>query len=428
MNAHASSRNPEHTVFVGNIPYGVTEEMLTEIFSEVGPVKYFRLVTDRETGRQKGFGFCEYYDKDTAQSAIRNLGGHEVNGRHLRVDCTDASNEKGDRKPNDKSQGNKQQGHIVTATEAAHAAQGMAAAVGSTNLGPGQDQITDALSKMPRAALYDIMAQMKGLIQQNQQQARQILVTNPSLTRALFQAQILLGMLKNPLSAEPAPQGPPQQGPPQQPMPGPAPGPAPQQQQYQPHVQQQQQAPVMRPQHAAPASNLQYPPQDLQPQPQQGLPGAPQPLRNPHAQPMGSMPGRGQGKPGPRPAAPVQSTASGQQYGAPNQPGATAGQAGPGTAARRPHDPRMRGNDLRQQAHPRPMQPVQQPQGQPQAQPQGPQQQQAAGTNLPAEQQKVLLQQIMQLSPAQIEGLPPEQKAQVLALQQQMRVQPGMLQ
>lgn len=56
-----------------------------------------RLVTDRETGRQKGFGFCEYYDKDTAQSAIRNLGGHEVNGRHLRVDCTDASSEKGDR-------------------------------------------------------------------------------------------------------------------------------------------------------------------------------------------------------------------------------------------------------------------------------------------------------------------------------------------
>lgn len=56
-----------------------------------------RLVTDKETGRQKGFGFCEYFDKDTAQSAIRNLGGHEVNGRHLRVDCTDASSDKGDR-------------------------------------------------------------------------------------------------------------------------------------------------------------------------------------------------------------------------------------------------------------------------------------------------------------------------------------------
>ena len=57
----------------------------------------YRLVTDKETGRQKGFGFCEYFDRDTAQSAIRNLSGHEVNGRHLRVDCTDASSDKGDR-------------------------------------------------------------------------------------------------------------------------------------------------------------------------------------------------------------------------------------------------------------------------------------------------------------------------------------------
>ena len=194
------------------------------------------------------------------------------------------------------------QAHVVTATEAAHAAQGMAAAVGSTNLGPGQDQITDALSKMPRAALYDIMAQMKGLIQQNQQQARQILVTNPSLTRALFQAQILLGMLKNPLSSDATPPQAPPQGPPQQqpvPMPGPAPQQQPQQQQQQqqhyqlPQVpQQQQHAPAMRPQQVPPNTNVQYPPQDMQGPPQQGLPGAPQPLRNPHGQPMAAMPGK----------------------------------------------------------------------------------------------------------------------------------------
>lgn len=196
------------------------------------------------------------------------------------------------------------QAQVVSAAEAAQAAQGMAAAIGSTNLGPGQDQITDALSKMPRAALFDIMAQMKGLIQQNQQQARQILVTNPSLTRALFQAQILLGMLKNPLSADAAAQpGPPQAVPQHMPQPVPAP-----QAQFPPvHIQSQHQhATAMRPQHPPSANTIaHFPNQDMQLQalPQQQQPGgsmlggsqqggsnsgAPQPMR--HA-PGHSMPG-----------------------------------------------------------------------------------------------------------------------------------------
>ena len=185
------------------------------------------------------------------------------------------------------------QAQMVSAAEAAQAAQGMAAAVGSTNLGPGQDQITDALSKMPRAALFDIMAQMKGLIQQNQQQARQILVTNPSLTRALFQAQILLGMLKNPLSSDAVPQQGPPQGPPQ---PVAQPAPTPQQQFQPPHVQSQHQhAPAMRPQHVPSVNpNAHFPAQDMQSQPQLqqqqgGLPGAPQPMRHAPGQPMPGM-------------------------------------------------------------------------------------------------------------------------------------------
>ncbi len=56
--------------------------------SEVGGdllILFFRLVYDRETGKPKGYGFCEYQDVETAQSAMRNLNNHDFNGRPLRV-------------------------------------------------------------------------------------------------------------------------------------------------------------------------------------------------------------------------------------------------------------------------------------------------------------------------------------------------------
>nr|CAH0110429.1 unnamed protein product [Daphnia galeata] len=71
---------------VGNIPYGVSEDQLKAIFSEAGPVVSFRIVQDRETGRSRGFGFCEFQSPDSAQTAMRNLNGYELNGRSLRVD------------------------------------------------------------------------------------------------------------------------------------------------------------------------------------------------------------------------------------------------------------------------------------------------------------------------------------------------------
>ena len=53
----------------------------------------FKLVYDRETGKPKGYGFCEYKDQETALSAMRNLNGFEIAGRTLRVDnaCTEKS-------------------------------------------------------------------------------------------------------------------------------------------------------------------------------------------------------------------------------------------------------------------------------------------------------------------------------------------------
>lgn len=58
----SGGRRDGRSVFVGNIPYDATEEHLRELFAEVGEVVSFRLMMDKDTGRPKGFGFCEYKD------------------------------------------------------------------------------------------------------------------------------------------------------------------------------------------------------------------------------------------------------------------------------------------------------------------------------------------------------------------------------
>jgi cleavage stimulation factor subunit 2 len=78
------------TVFVGNIPYDGTEQQLIDLFSSVGPVVSFRIVSDRDTGKPKGYGFCEFKDPEFAKSAIRNLNGVDFHGRSLRVDFSSA--------------------------------------------------------------------------------------------------------------------------------------------------------------------------------------------------------------------------------------------------------------------------------------------------------------------------------------------------
>jgi len=75
----------QRSVFVGNIPYRASEEELVQMFSQAGSVVAFRLVNDRDTGRPKGFGFCEYSDPNMATRAIQSLHGTELYGRQLHV-------------------------------------------------------------------------------------------------------------------------------------------------------------------------------------------------------------------------------------------------------------------------------------------------------------------------------------------------------
>ena len=71
-------------IFVGNLSYQTTEDQLADLFSEVGPVESATIVTDRDTGRSRGFAFVEM-DQDAAQKAIERFNGYDLNGRTINV-------------------------------------------------------------------------------------------------------------------------------------------------------------------------------------------------------------------------------------------------------------------------------------------------------------------------------------------------------
>ena len=72
-------------IYVGNLSFSSTEEGVRELFSEYGEVVDVSLITDRETGRPRGFGFVEMRNQDEAQKAIESLNGVEFEGRTLTI-------------------------------------------------------------------------------------------------------------------------------------------------------------------------------------------------------------------------------------------------------------------------------------------------------------------------------------------------------
>jgi len=72
-------------LYVGGLPYSVTEDKLQEIFSAHGTVDSARVITDRFTGRSRGFGFVEMSSEEEAQKAIDSLNESDLDGRSLTV-------------------------------------------------------------------------------------------------------------------------------------------------------------------------------------------------------------------------------------------------------------------------------------------------------------------------------------------------------
>jgi len=72
-------------LYVGNLPYSVTELELRDLFASLGTITEAKIVTDRDTGRPRGFGFVEMSTEDEARKAIEELNGRDVQGRALAV-------------------------------------------------------------------------------------------------------------------------------------------------------------------------------------------------------------------------------------------------------------------------------------------------------------------------------------------------------
>ncbi|KAK4230565.1 hypothetical protein QBC38DRAFT_469079 [Podospora fimiseda] len=195
-----STRQPSRVVFVGNIPYGLTEEQITDLFAGAGRVVSFRLVYDRETGRPKGFGFAEFPDYDSAASAVRNLNDHEIMGRKLRVDF---SNETGN---DDDKDGTAPQSYAAPSNGNAPIAAPAPTASSSllpplpkgTELNPGQsafETINQTLQTLSPAQLLDILQSMKQLATNDPARAIELLDKAPQLSYAIFQALLIMGLV-----------------------------------------------------------------------------------------------------------------------------------------------------------------------------------------------------------------------------------------
>jgi RNA recognition motif-containing protein len=72
-------------IYVGNLPYSIGEDELRDMFAPFGQVASANVITDRDSGQSKGFGFVEMASSTEAQAAIAGLNGKEMNGRALTV-------------------------------------------------------------------------------------------------------------------------------------------------------------------------------------------------------------------------------------------------------------------------------------------------------------------------------------------------------
>ncbi len=81
-------------LYVGNLPYNVTEEDLQDLFSQAGDIKDVTVIKERDTQRSRGFGFVEFNNQPDAEKAIQMFDGYDMDGRRLTVNMAQEREER----------------------------------------------------------------------------------------------------------------------------------------------------------------------------------------------------------------------------------------------------------------------------------------------------------------------------------------------
>ena len=84
-------------IYIGNLNFNLAEEDLKQIFEEYGAVNSVRIITDKFSGRSKGFGFVEMATEGDAKKAIESLNGSDVQGRNIKVSAAEEKSERSER-------------------------------------------------------------------------------------------------------------------------------------------------------------------------------------------------------------------------------------------------------------------------------------------------------------------------------------------
>lgn len=199
--------NQKHDVFVGNLAFSTTEEQIHQAFSELGRIIKIRMVTDLETGKPRGFAFVEFENAQDALSAIRNMNEYELNGRKVRVNFSNSSHLEtlASQLGMDMTQKTKSVPQIPSNAGAGgsggmHSSTTTSSGGHSSSAEVGTHAVANALKAMSKGEMYDVIAKLKDIADNDPDEARKLISEHPQLPEAILFLMSQLDMMKTPLN------------------------------------------------------------------------------------------------------------------------------------------------------------------------------------------------------------------------------------